>query len=90
MLGDDVYAVVTRHALNGEVRRIDAVKGTAAHAELILPSSERVLSAVYAAKDGVYVLTLKDGVNGRLFLPGGNGNAAAREVALEPATSACP
>lgn len=39
---------------------------------------------VDAAKDGIYVVTLKDGINGLIFLP--EGKAPARPVAVEPAT----
>jgi prolyl oligopeptidase len=84
VFGDGIFLVTTKHAPKGELRRADAAKGTASTAEVVLPASERVLTSVASARDGLYVVTLKDGVNGVLFLP--QGKPPAREVALEPAT----
>jgi prolyl oligopeptidase len=84
MLDDGLYAIVTKNAPNGEVRRIDAVKGTAADATVILPASDAVLSDIYTVKEGIYVVTLNDGINGLIFLPGGKG--PAKPVAVEPGT----
>jgi len=86
IFGDGIYVIVTKDTPNGELRRLDAVKGTLAGAELVLPAGEGVLTTVTAADDGLYVVTLKDGVNQLLFLPGGK--PPAREVALDPATIA--
>lgn len=84
VLGGSLYVITTKTAPTGEVQRIDADKGTAADAESVLPASDTVFSAIYAAVDGLYVLTLKDGINGLLFLP--DGRPPARQVALEPAS----
>jgi prolyl oligopeptidase len=84
LFGDGLFLVTTKHAPNGELRRADVAKGSASTAEVVLPASERILTSVSVARDGLYVFTLKDGVNGVLFLP--QGKPPAREVALEPAT----
>jgi prolyl oligopeptidase len=86
MRGDWLYAVVTKDAPNGEVRRIGAAKGTMKDAALVLPGTDDVLSGIVAARDGLYVVTLKDGVNGLLFLP--DGRTPAKRVDLEPGTIA--
>ena len=84
VLGSSVYAISTKRSPNGEVQRIDAITGTVSNATVVMPASDVVLSGLVAAKDGIYVVTLKDGNNGLLFLP--VGTTPARPVDVEPAT----
>jgi prolyl oligopeptidase len=84
LLGSSIYAISTKRAPNGEVHRIDAATGTARDTVVVMPASDVVLTALFAATDGIYVVTLKDGINGLLFLPGGK--SPALTVTLEPAT----
>src|SRR5262249_37507645 len=53
-------------------------------ATVVMPASDLVLTGLVAAKDGIYVVTLKDGNNGLLFLP--SGTTPARAVTVEPGT----
>jgi prolyl oligopeptidase len=78
--GDQLYYVTTREWPNGELRRLDLAEGTLATSQPVLRSDEAILVGVTSTLDGVYVLTMKDGVNGLTFLPGGRGPGRTVEL----------
>jgi prolyl oligopeptidase len=84
VLGDDLYYVTTKQEPNGELRRLGLDEGTLATSEQIMSGGDTILVGVTATTDGLYVLTMKDGVNGLIFLPGGR--APGRGIDL-PASS---
>jgi prolyl oligopeptidase len=78
--GDDLYYVTTRQQPNGELRRLALADGSLATSQLVLPASDTILTGVTATRDGIYVLTMKDGLNGLIFLPDGRAPGRAVDV----------
>jgi prolyl oligopeptidase len=76
--GDELFYVTTRQQPNGELRRLALADGTLATSQQVLPGSDTILVGVTATADGIYVLTMKDGLNGLTFLP--DGRAPGRSV----------
>jgi prolyl oligopeptidase len=66
VFGDNVYLLTHRDASRFKLIRTSASKPDVAHAEVLMPPGNAVLTSVAAAKDGVYVQGLAGGV-GRLF-----------------------
>jgi prolyl oligopeptidase len=81
MFGDNIYALSHRDAMPFKLVRTSASKPDLAHAEVIIPETEAVLTALVMAKDGVYVQTLEGGVGRVLRIPHGRA-ATAERVAL--------
>jgi prolyl oligopeptidase len=79
-----LYYTTTRTEPNGELRRLALVDGTLSSSEHVLAASDEILVSLAATIDGVYVLTMKDGVNGLRFLP--QGKAPGHAIPLEPGT----
>lgn len=78
--GDDLYYLTTRQSPNGELRRLGLADGTLATSRPVMQGDGAILVSVIATLDGLYVLTMKDGLNGLIFLP--EGRAPGRTVAL--------
>jgi prolyl oligopeptidase len=79
--GNDVFYVTTRRTPNGELRRTDARTGTASSSSLVLAGGSFVLQSVIATVDGIYLVTLDNGINRLLFLR--DGAPPARQVELD-------
>lgn len=76
--GDELYYVTTHKEPNGELRRLGLASGTLASSQAVLRGGDSILVGVTSTRDGIYVLTMKDGVNGLTFLP--DGRAPGRVV----------
>jgi prolyl oligopeptidase len=81
MFGDNIYALTHRDALRFKLVRTSASRPDLAHAAVVVPESEAVLTSLVIAKDGVYVQTLDGGV-GRLLRIAHGGTAKAERIAL--------
>lgn len=76
--GNDLYLVSFEGTLNGKILRVDAAHPDLKTAEVVLPSSDLVLSGgfigtnvLHAASDALYVECLRNGVGRVLRLPYG-------------------
>jgi len=76
--GDDLYLVSFDGTLNGKIVRVDAAHPNLKTAEVVLPSSDLVLSGgfigsnvLHAASDALYVQCLQNGIGRVLRLPYG-------------------
>lgn len=80
VLGDDLYYVTTKQEPNGELRRLPLDEGRLATSERIMSGGDTILVGVTATTDGLYVLTMKDGLNGLTFLPEGRAPGRTLEI----------
>jgi prolyl oligopeptidase len=76
--GDDLYLVSFQGTLNGKILRVDASHPNLQAAEVVLPSSDLVLSGgfigsnvLHAASDALYIQCLHNGIGRVLRLPYG-------------------
>jgi prolyl oligopeptidase len=90
LMGNDLYLVSFDGTLNGKVLRVDAAHPDLAKAEVVLPSSDLVLSGgfigdsvLHAAKDALYIQVIDKGYGRVLRLAYGAG-AKAVPVATPP------
>lgn len=79
LAGDDLYAITTRTASNGEVVRIGLSSG---REEVVFPAGSMVLRDILPTAAGLYVVGTTDGVEQLLFVPRDGGRP--RVVALPP------
>jgi prolyl oligopeptidase len=86
--GNDLYLVSFEGTLNGKILRLDAAHPDLKTAEVVVPSSDLVLSGgyigsdvVHAAKDAIYLQVLDRGVGRVMRLPYGAG-AKAEKIEL--------
>ena len=78
--GDFAYIITTRDAPNGKIIRVSLSHPDLAHAHVVLPAGDLVLTGVSATRDGLYVAAMRDGVSHLLFLA--DAQRPIREVAL--------
>jgi len=73
LVGDALYLLANGRKSNGEVVRIDLAKSQSfAEGAVVLPADDAVIDTLSAAKDGVYVHSLRDGQGGVIRIkPGG-------------------
>ncbi len=79
--GDALYMLSNKGAPRSQVLRANLEGFDLAHAEVVVPASERVVTGIAAAKDALYVET-RDGNFKRLYKRAYTKGAAAVEVAL--------
>jgi prolyl oligopeptidase len=78
--GEDGFFVTHHNAARFNVKRFNLRDGDAAHADVVLPASDAVVTSIAAASDALYIQKL-DGGLGRLFrMP--YGSNAATEIKL--------
>lgn len=73
LAGDGLYLLANGRKSNGEVVRVDLARSQAfASGTVVLPADAAVIDSLTAAKDGVYVHSLRDGQGGVIRIgPGG-------------------
>lgn len=79
--GDDLYVLTFKNALRYKVLRMDARQPDLASAEVVVPPSEAVVTAINPARDALYVQLLDGGLSRVLRVPYGP-HPHAEEVAL--------
>jgi prolyl oligopeptidase len=71
MHGDDLYLLTYKNAPHYQILRLDARHLDLASAEVVLPHSQAVVSAISPAQDALYVQLLDGGINRIVRIPYG-------------------
>jgi len=80
IFGDHLYLLTHKDAARFKVLRTSASKPDLARAEVVVPQTDAVVTAIVAAQDGLYVQTLDGGIGRLLRIP--HGRSTTERVAL--------